>query len=85
MYAHLMHPKPTQEVHVTKLIRQFHRWTSLAFMLVVVAIFAMLGLGQQPAQWIYFVPLAPLFLLMLTGAYMFITPYLGKRSAGARP
>jgi hypothetical protein len=78
MYAHLMHAKPKREVHVSKFIRQFHRWTSLAFMLVVVVIFAMLGLGQQPAQWIYYVPLAPLFLLMLTGAYMLFLPYIAK-------
>lgn len=77
MYAHLMHP-PTKEVRVSNFIRQCHRWTSMAFMLVVVAIFAMLGLGQQPAQWIYYLPLLPLFLLMLTGVYMFFQPYLAK-------
>lgn len=77
MFAHLMRP-PTKEVRVSKIIRQVHRWTSMAFMAVVVAIFAMLGLGQQPAQWIYYLPLLPLFLLMLTGVYMFFQPYLAK-------
>ena len=77
MYAHLMY-SAAKEVRVSKFIRQFHRWTSLAFMLVVVAIFAMLGLGQQPAQWIYYLPLAPLFLLMVTGVYMFFQPYVAK-------
>ena len=77
MYAHLMHP-PTKEVRVSTFIRQFHRWTSMAFMAVVVAIFAMLGIGQQPAQWIYYLPLLPLFLLMLSGVYMFFQPYLAK-------
>jgi ABC-type polysaccharide/polyol phosphate export permease len=77
MYAHLM-PPPAKEVHVSKVIRVLHRWTSLAFMLVVVAIFAMLGLGQQPAQWIYYVPLAPLFFLFVTGAWMFFQPYVAK-------
>jgi hypothetical protein len=77
MYAHYMHPA-AKEVRVSKFIRQFHRWTSLAFLLVVVAIFAMLGTGQQPAQWIYYVPLAPLFLLMITGLYMFVLPYVVK-------
>jgi hypothetical protein len=77
MYAHLMHP-PAKEIHVSKFIRPFHRWTSLAFMAVVVAIFAMLGLGQQVAQWIYYLPLAPLFLLMITGAWMFFQPYVAK-------
>jgi ABC-type polysaccharide/polyol phosphate export permease len=82
MYAHLMRPKRKQEVRVSTIIRRFHRWTSLAFMLIVIAIFAMLGLGQQPAQWVYYLPLAPLFLLMLTGVYMFVLPYLPKPGAG---
>jgi hypothetical protein len=69
---------PAKEVRVSKFIRQFHRWTSLGFMLIVAAIFAMLGLGQQPAQWLYYVPLAPLFLLLITGAWMFVQPYVAK-------
>ncbi len=73
-----------QEVRVSKVIRQVHRWTSFIFVLVVAAIFAMLGLGQQPAQWIYYLPLAPLFLLMLTGLYLFVLPYLPKQR-GPRP
>lgn len=47
-------------------------------MLIVLAIFAMLGLGQQPAQWTYYLPLPPLFLLMITGVYMFFLPYVAK-------
>lgn len=77
MYAHYMQPAG-QEVRVSKFIRVFHRWTSIVFTLIVLAIFAMLGLGQQPAQWIYYLPLAPLFLLMLTGLYMFALPYLKR-------
>jgi hypothetical protein len=72
---------PTKEVRVSKFIRVFHRWTSLGFMLVVAAIFAMLGLGQQPAQWLYYAPLAPLFLLLITGAWMFFQPYVAKMRA----
>ena len=63
------------------LIRQTHRWVSIAFVVVVVAIFVTLGLGKQPAQWVYFVPLAPLAFLALTGLYMFFLPYLSKRRA----
>jgi hypothetical protein len=66
---------------LNKLIRQVHRWVSMLFLLVVLAIFAVLGLGQQPAQWIYYLPLAPLFVLALTGAYLFVLPYLSKRRA----
>jgi ABC-type polysaccharide/polyol phosphate export permease len=80
MYAHLMQP-PAKEIHVSQFIRQFHRWTSIVFALVVAAIFAMLGLGQQPAQWLYYVPLLPLFLLFVTGLYMFFLPYAAKMRA----
>jgi hypothetical protein len=65
-------------------IRQFHRWMAVTFTLVVVAIFAMLGAGQQPVQWVYYLPLPPLFLLMFTGLYMFFLPYLTRgRRQGA--
>jgi membrane protein CcdC involved in cytochrome C biogenesis len=61
-------------------IRQFHRWISILFTAIVVAIFAMLGAGQQPVEWVYYLPLPPLFLLMLTGLYMFFRPYFRKRA-----
>lgn len=60
-------------------IRQIHRWLSIAFTVVVASIFATLGAGKQPAEWVYFLPLFPLALLTLTGLYMFALPYLGKR------
>lgn len=64
-------------------IRQFHRWTSIAFTVVVVAIFAALGLGKEPAQWVYYLPLLPLALLLVTGLYLFVLPYaLRRRGAG---
>jgi hypothetical protein len=72
----------SKEVGVSKWIRKFHRWMSIAFTLIVVAIFAMLGLGQQPAQWIYYLPLLPLFLLLLTGLYLFALPYAAKWRGG---
>lgn len=59
-------------------IRQTHRWVSVAFAIVVAGIFITLGLGKQPAQWVYYVPLAPLAFLTLTGLYMFALPYLAK-------
>ena len=63
-------------------IRQFHRWVALIFMLVVGSIFAALGLGQKPAEWVYFVPLLPLGLLMLSGLYLFVLPYVTRSSGG---
>jgi hypothetical protein len=63
--------------------RVSHRWLSILFTLIVVAIFVMQGFGQSVPQWVYFVPLAPLFLMMLTGLYMFFRPYLTKSGTGA--
>ena len=63
----------------SKWIRQLHRWLSIAFTAAVIAIFAMLGAGMEPAAWIYFVPLLPLALLMLTGLYLFALPYAARR------
>jgi hypothetical protein len=59
-------------------IRQFHRWTSVVFTLSV--IFTSVALAQaDPAMWVSYVPLAPLALLFLTGAYLFVLPYLARR------
>ncbi len=63
-------------------IRQIHRWLSIIFTAIVVAIFITLGVGKEPASWVYLLPLLPLALLMLTGLYMFALPYAaGWRSA----
>ena len=59
-------------------IRPLHRWTSIVFVAVVAAIFAILGVGKQPAEWVYFLPLAPLALLALSGLYMFALPYAAR-------
>jgi hypothetical protein len=59
-------------------IRQFHRWTSAAFVLSVIA--TTIALAQkEPVMWMSYVPLAPLALLALTGIYMFFLPYARKR------
>ena len=62
-------------------IRQFHRWMSVLFVIVAGGIFATLGSGHQPVQWVYYLPLIPLALLTLTGVYMFALPYV-LRSRG---
>lgn len=64
-------------------IRQFHRWVSILFSAIVLAIFVMLGAGQEPAQWVYYLPLPPLFLLIFSGLYMFFWPYFRKRGGAA--
>ena len=67
-------------------IRQIHRWISIVFTLTVAANFVALGLGggQQPPSWITYSPLLPLFLLMLTGLYLFALPYLVRWRGGRR-
>lgn len=64
-------------------VRQIHRWTSIAFTAVVIGIFIALGVGQEPAGWVYFLPLPALALLLLTGLYLFGLPY-AARGRGAR-
>lgn len=58
-----------------KWIRQVHRWVSVIFTLIVLGIFLSLGLGRQPTQWVYYLPLAPLALLLLSGIYLFVLPH----------
>jgi hypothetical protein len=68
-------------------VRQGHRWLSIAFTVTVIANFAVRGLGEPPV-WLVYSPLAPLFLLLFSGLYMFVLPYAAKprsgRSAEAR-
>ena len=59
-------------------IRQFHRWVSIAFTVAVIANFVAMTLGEPPA-WVVYSPLPPLFLLLFTGLYMFVLPYVTKR------
>jgi quinol-cytochrome oxidoreductase complex cytochrome b subunit len=63
--------------------RQIHRWLLVVFAAVVAVIFVTLGVGKEPAYWVYLLPLFPLGLLMLTGLYMFVLPY-AARSGNAR-
>jgi hypothetical protein len=36
----------------------------------------------QPPDWIVYSPLPPLFLLLFSGLYMFVLPYIGKGRGG---
>jgi hypothetical protein len=66
------------------LIRRVHRWMSITFTATVVLIFAALALGE-PAGWLYFLPVLPLLLLVVTGLYLFALPYLVNRRRAATP
>ncbi len=58
-------------------IRQTHRWLSIAFTLTVVANFVVRARGE-PSAWVTYSPLAPLFLLLFSGLYLFVLPYAAK-------
>jgi len=67
------------------LIRQTHRWLSIAFTVTVIANFVALGSGRgQPPAWITYSPLFPLALLLFTGLYMFVLPYAARWRSGRR-
>jgi hypothetical protein len=70
---------------MNKWTRQIHRWTSVAFTLTVLANFVALGVtgGAMPPPWVTYAPLPLLFLLLATGSYLFVLPYLAKPPAAA--
>ena len=62
---------------MSQLIRTTHRWlgvTLIALTLINVVAFAI----GQAMPWLYYLPLVPLFLLMITGLYMFARPYAAR-------
>jgi hypothetical protein len=64
-------------------IRQSHRWLSIVFTLTVIANFAARAQGGEPPAWITYSPLPPLFLMLLSGLYLFALPYLNKGRTGS--
>ena len=65
-------------------VRQIHRWLSIAFTVTVIAniVALVMGKAEQPPGLLTYSPLLPLFLLMLSGLYMFVLPYATRwRSA----
>lgn len=62
-------------MNFNKWVRQSHRWVSIAFTVAVIIV-SIANLGQEePADWVFFLPLLPLALLLLTGLYLFVLPY----------
>jgi hypothetical protein len=62
-------------------IRQLHRWLSIAFTLTVIANFVARAFGEPPL-WVVYSPLIPLFLLLFSGLYLFVLPYMAGRRSG---
>lgn len=65
---------------MSRWIRQAHRWISILFTLTVLGNFVAMALnpGQPPPAWVTYSPLLPLFLLMISGLYLFALPYVTK-------
>lgn len=60
-------------------IRQSHRWLSIVFTLTVVANFTARAVDRaEPSPWITYAPLPPLFLMLVSGLYLFALPHMSK-------
>ena len=64
-------------------IRQIHRWLAIAFTVAVIVTFAALQ-QEKPPDWVSYMPLPPLFLLLFTGLYLFVLPYATRWRSGRR-
>jgi hypothetical protein len=62
---------------MSKLIRTTHRWLGVTLIALTIINAVAFGMGQA-IPWLYYLPLAPLLLLMLSGLYMFVLPYLRR-------
>ncbi|WP_437726046.1 hypothetical protein [Sorangium sp. So ce861] len=70
---------------MSKLVRESHRWVSVAFTVAVIANFVALASGQgQPPAWVTYSPLLPLALLLFSGLYLFVLPYATRWRSGRR-
>lgn len=70
-----------------KSIRQTHRWLSIVFTVLVLVNIALniFASGQEELTlWVGLLTLLPLFLLLFTGLYLFVLPYISKRRSGQR-
>jgi hypothetical protein len=65
----------------TRWIRDIHRWLSIGFTAAVIANVVALALKKQTV-WVGLLALVPLILLLLTGLYLFVMPYLLRGRGG---
>jgi hypothetical protein len=69
---------------MSKLIRQTHRWVSIIFVMTVILNIVVMSVrpGQQPPALVVYSPLLPLFVLMISGLYLFTLPYAVRWRSG---
>jgi hypothetical protein len=65
------------ELNWNALIRQTHRWLSMAFTLAVILNLVFL-MQKEQVVWVGLLALFPLLLLLISGLYLFALPYLAK-------
>jgi hypothetical protein len=70
----------TKAITVSPKIRQIHRWISIVFTATVIANFVVRAFGSPPL-WVTYSPLLPLAVLLLTGLYLFVSPYRAARQS----
>lgn len=62
--------------------RRLHRWVSAVFVACVIAATAAAATGQDTGSPVFYAPLAPLLVLMLSGLWLLVRPWLGRRAPG---
>lgn len=61
------------------MLRQVHRWSGFAFSIAAIANIVALVLDSN-AQWLGLVAVVPLLVLLPTGLYLFMLPYLARQA-----
>lgn len=61
-------------------VRSSHRWLSVVFMAAVLVNITAQIMGVQ-AVWIGLLALFPLILMMISGMWLFVLPYVARRRA----
>jgi hypothetical protein len=61
-----------------KWVRQGHRWLSIAFVLTVIINIVVIGQEEATRMKVAYLPLLPLALLLLSGLYLFVLPYVTR-------
>ena len=71
---------------ISHLVRQSHRWIAIVFTLTVAGNFAAMPLAGAAGLplWLTLTPLLPLFLLLVSGLYLFALPYAAQWSGKNR-
>jgi hypothetical protein len=62
---------------MSKWIRASHRWLGMALIVLTLLNFVAFGMGKD-IPWLYYAPLVPLLLSMVSGLYMIIVHYAHK-------